>query len=98
MGNLIKIPVVSAYYVIYVMFERWMCWEMVVAWSIAVILGIQLVNRGREIGKRWYISVISLAAVLYVGILFWVFQCGGLVVGVHETILRVVYFLCSANK
>lgn len=98
MVELIKIPVVSAYYLIHVMFDRWMSWGLVLVWSVAVILGVQLAKQGRKIGKKWKISIISLVSILYIGILIWVFQCGGLVVGMYETILRMIYsigsFLC----
>lgn len=93
MVELVKIPVVSAYYLIHTMFDRWMSWGLVVAWSAAIILGIQLAKRGREIGKKWKLSAISLAFILYIGIIIWVSQCGGLVAGIYETILRMIYFI-----
>lgn len=93
MVELIKIPVVSAYYLIHVMFDRWMSWGLVLVWSVAVILGVQLAKQGREIGKKWILSTVSLVIVLYIGILFLVIQCGGLVAGIYETVLRIIYLI-----
>lgn len=93
MVELVKIPVVSAYYLIHTMFDRWMNWGQVVVWSIAIVLGIHLAKQRREVGKKWKLSAISLVVILYIGILIWVLQCGGLVTDIHETILRLVYFV-----
>lgn len=93
MIDLIKVPIVSAYYLGHVMFSRWMNWKLVIVLMIAAVMGIYYAQKGKEIGRKWYISVCSLIGVLYLGIVFWVLQCGGLVVGAHETILQIVYIV-----
>lgn len=91
MLSLIKVPVVSAYYLIHTMFDRWMSWRVAAAWIVAVILGILLAKRGKEIGRKWELSILFLLLVLYIGITVWVLQCGGLVPGIYETVLYMVY-------
>lgn len=93
MLNLIKIPVVSAYYLINVIFDRWMNEGMAIALIIAAIFGIQLAKKEINIGKRWRIVSIAWLFILYVGIVVWVFQCGGLVKGIHETVLQTIYII-----
>lgn len=95
MMSLIKIPIVSAYYLIHAMFDRWMSWWIVAVWILAVILGIRFVKQDREIGKKWYVSLISLCVILYIGLMVLVFQSGGLVAGTYEEILRMIYFIGS---
>lgn len=93
MGDLIKIPVVSAYYLIHVIFDRWMNEGMVIALLIAAILGVHLANKKINMGKRWGIVSIAWLLILYVGIIIWVFQCGGLVKGLQETVLQGIYII-----
>lgn len=93
MGDLIKIPVVSAYYLIHVIFDRWMNEGMVIALLIAAILGVQLAKKKINIGKRWGIVSIAWLLILYVGIIIWVFLCGGLVKGIQENVLQGIYII-----
>ena len=95
MISLIKIPIVSAYYLIHVMFDRWMSWWIAAAWIVAVILGIRYAKQGKEIGKKWYVSQVSLCAILYIGLMILVYQSGGLVAGIYEGMLRTIYFVGS---
>lgn len=91
--NLIKVPMVSAYYLGHVMFYRWMNWKLVIALMVAIVIGIRLAQKGKEVGRKWQISLCSLVAVLYIGIVAWVFQYGGLVVSMYETILHMIYIV-----
>ena len=93
MVELIKIPVVSAYYFIHIMFDKWMNWEMMCSLIVTALVGIQLAKRNVKIGKRWKLSTFIWLAVLYLGIVVWVFQCGGLEKGIYDIILHVVYYI-----
>lgn len=50
MIDLIKVPIVSAYYLGYVMFSRWMNWKLVVALLVVAIAGMRIGMNGKEIG------------------------------------------------
>lgn len=93
MVELVKIPVVSAYYLIHVMFDKWMNWTMVFLLILAAIVGIQLAKRKIYIGKSWKLSTFIWLAALYLGIVVWVFQCGGLEKGIYDVILHIVYYV-----
>lgn len=95
MIELIKIPVVSAYYLIHAMFDRWMSWWLAAAWLVAAMTGIQMAKHDREIGNKWQMSFISLGLILYLGLIMLVFQSGGLVAGTYEGILRMIYLIGS---
>lgn len=98
MVSLIKIPVVSAYYLIYAMFDRWVNWVVIAGWIFVAIIGIQLAKQDKKIGEKWKLSLFSFLLVLYLGITGMVFIHGGFVPGKYETILHVIYligtFLC----
>ena len=70
-----------------------MNWKVAMALLISIIIGIRYAQKGKEIRGKWQISVCCLMAVLYLGIVLWVFQYGGLVVSMHETILQIIYIL-----
>lgn len=91
MVGLIKIPIVSAYYLIHVIFDKWMNLGMVLLLVLAAILGSQLAKRNIVIGKKWKLSTAIWLLVLYLGICVWVFQCGGLVKGIYENVLSIIY-------
>lgn len=93
MIGLVKIPIVSAYYLIHVMFEKWMNWWLVISLVLAGMLGIQLAKRYINIGKRWKLVTVSWLAILYLGIVVWVFECGGLEKGIFDVILHRVYYI-----
>ena len=91
MVGLVKIPVVSAYYLIHVMFDKWMNWRMMMSLILAAVLGSELAKRNIKIGKRWKLEALIWLVVLYLGIIVWVFQCGGLEKGIYDIILHIVY-------
>lgn len=91
MMELVKIPIVSAYYLIHVMFDKWMNWAMVLALILAAVLGIQLAKKNIEIGKKWKLGTFIWLLILYFGIVIWVFQCGGLEKGIYDIVLHIVY-------
>lgn len=93
MIDLIKVPIVSAYYLGYVMFSRWMNWKLVVALLVVAIAGMRIGMNGKEIGGRWKTSFCFLVIILYLGIVSWVFQYGGLVASTHENILHMIYIV-----
>ena len=93
MVDLIKIPIVSAYYLIYLMFDKWMSWKLVLLLLISIIAGIQLANKKITVGRRWTRCSFIVLLILYIGIVVWVFRCGGLVPGIYETILCLGYYV-----
>lgn len=95
MIELIKIPIVSAFYLIHVMFDKWITWKVMVAVVLAGILGVHLAKKDINIGKRWKMNTIIWLLIFYIGIVIWVFQCGGLEKGIYDVILHIVYY-CGA--
>lgn len=93
MIELIKIPIVSLYYLVHVIFDKWINYQLVIAAVILAILGWKLAEKGVVVGKRWRQSLCSWLILLYAGILIWVVQYGGLQKGVYEIILYIVYII-----
>lgn len=93
MIDLIKYVIVSIYYIIYLMFEKWMNSGWILAISFGISVGIQLAEKRKNIGKNWKKYSYLLIIIMYVVILFSVNQFGGLTDSIYERILQFVYYV-----
>ena len=95
MLEIIKIPIVSVFYIIYLMFEKWMNIGFVLGLVAAVVCGTLIARREKTISGNLGIEMIAVLGVIYVGILAWVITYGGLVDSAYDTVLSTIYYLAS---
>lgn len=93
--QLLKLFAVSVYYVVYLIFDKWLNIYQLFMLVITMIIGAYLAQKGKSIGKGWKCSILGLLGVLYIGVVVWVAQCGGLTEGIYESVLFVVYIIGS---
>lgn len=94
MLSMVKVFVVSIYYVLFLAFEKWIDPGIFAMALAAAFLGVFLAKR------KTYITVscrkLSLAgfAILYAGIVLWVLREGGLAETGWSVVLRGIYYVC----
>ena len=93
MLELIKIPVLSLYYLIYLLFERWINPVFILVFFLTAIFCFYHPDRLRETGERNKAVLIIFALILYGGILFSVYTTRGIEKSRLLQTLQIIYYV-----